>query len=66
VAFLQVHAGDWHELPRRKNIRFRCCDCDLVHVFDFTVSKKGRISFRAFRDNRQTGQFRRYRKKERT
>lgn len=51
---------DWIQ-PVRKGYKMRCCDCGLVHVLDFRVSK-GRVQFRARRDQRATGQIRRRRK----
>ena len=43
-----------------------CCDCGLVHKIDFKLENHGKnkvIMFRAFRDNRATGQARRKNKK---
>ncbi|GAG45807.1 unnamed protein product, partial [marine sediment metagenome] len=31
-----------------KGYRLKCCDCGLVHKFDFRI-KKGTVQFRAFR-----------------
>jgi len=45
--------------PIRRGYKFCCCDCGLVHKIDFRI-KKGRIQFRAFRNNRATGQVRRH------
>jgi hypothetical protein len=50
--------GEW-VFPRRKGYKFRCCDCGLVHRIDFRIKNK-HIEFRAFRDNRATGQVRRH------
>ena len=46
--------------PVRDGYRFRCCDCDLVHVMQFTVDD-GDIGFRVKRDNRATAASRRER-----
>jgi len=36
-----------------------CCDCNLVHDLEFRI-RKGRVQFRARRNNRGTGQLRRH------
>ena len=53
--------GEWVQ-PVRKGYKLCCCDCGLVHSLDFRV-KNGKIQFRAFRDNRATGQIRRWLKR---
>ena len=50
-----------HLLSRRHKLR--CCDCGLVHDIEFRISK-GKISFRAWRDNRATAAVRRHMKKK--
>lgn len=52
--------GEWVQ-PVRRGYRMACCDCGLVHTMDFRVSK-GRTQFRVFRNNRATGQIRRWMK----
>jgi hypothetical protein len=47
--------------PVMKGYRMACCDCGLVHKIDFKIVGK-KIQFRAYRDNRATGQFRRHNK----
>ena len=56
----KVKANDWVQ-PVRKGYRLACCDCGLVHEMDFRI-KNGRVQFRARRNNRATGQLRRYMK----
>lgn len=51
---------DWQQ-PRRRGYRLRCCDCQLVHAMDFRVYK-GRVQFRASRDERATAASRRTKK----
>jgi hypothetical protein len=44
--------------------KIECCDCGLVHLFEFAVvrhQRKNRVAFRAVRDNRATAQRRRAR-----
>ena len=53
-------AGEWVQ-PIRKGYKMACCDCGLVHVFDFRVHR-GRVQFRVFRNNRATGAIRRHMK----
>jgi len=45
--------------PIMKGFKLRCCDCGLVHEFDFAVSNQKQIKFRAKRDNRATANTRR-------
>lgn len=52
---------DWIQ-PVRKGYRMSCCDCGLVHDFDFRVVA-GRVRFRARRNTRSTAAVRRERRK---
>ena len=45
---------------RKEDLKFVCCDCGLVHRIRFAVAGKW-LRARARRDNRSTGQCRRYR-----
>ena len=47
-----LKAGQWQR-PIHRNYRLRCCDCGLVHKFDFRIVRKG-VEFRAYRDSRAT------------
>ena len=60
VKFDIIESGEWIE-PVRSGYKLVCCDCGLVHRIDFRVWKR-RIQFRLFRDNRSTGQKRRWMK----
>lgn len=51
--------GEWVQ-PVPKGYKMQCCDCGLVHRLDFRIHE-GRVQFRVFRDNRATGQIRRWR-----
>ena len=60
----QVTDGEWVQ-PRRKGYKAMCCDCGLVHRVNFRLVKnkcgKGKtIQLQIFRDNRATGQVRRW------
>jgi hypothetical protein len=55
----EVNANEWVQ-PVKKNYKMACCDCGLIHEMDFRIVKN-RVQFRARRNNRATGQFRRYR-----
>lgn len=50
--------------PITEGYKMQCCDCGLVHDLDFRVYR-GRIQFRVRRNNRATGQIRRYMKARR-
>lgn len=39
--------------------KMQCCDCGLVHTMQFWVVK-GQVEFSVVRDNRATGQVRRF------
>lgn len=50
--------NEWVQ-PVRKDYKMCCCDCGLVHEMDFRVLK-GKVQFRVRRNNRATGQVRRW------
>lgn len=60
TAFDQPEAGEWVQ-PVRQGYKMACCDCGLVHNLDFRIHK-GRVQFRAFRNNRSTAMMRRWSK----
>jgi len=49
--------------PVSENFKFACCDCGLIHTLDFKIIKNMNIEMTVTRDNRATGQYRRWRKK---
>lgn len=58
-------AGSWVR-PVRKDYKLACCDCGLVHTINFRLIKQGKktfIEYQPFRDERATGQKRRFMKK---
>lgn len=60
--YVQVFDGDWVEPTPQRGHRMKCCDCGLVHVFDFRY-RDGKVQFRPRRDNRATAAVRRKRVK---
>lgn len=46
-------------LPDMERFKVCCCECGLVHQFDFRIVK-GRVRMRVRRDNRSTAQKRRH------
>ncbi len=58
---LEMKSNGWTKWiqPIRKKYKIQCCDCGLVHTVDFRVRKR-HVQFRVFRNNRSTGQIRRY------
>lgn len=64
MKFYDVGENEW-VMPRRKGYKFACCDCGLVHDMDFRIVK-GRIQFRARRNNRSTAVMRRHLKSKAT
>ena len=61
MRFTNPEAGEWVQ-PRRRGYKLACCDCGLVHRLDFRLWR-GRVQFRAFRNERSTGQMRRWMKR---
>ncbi len=49
--------------PTQQDYRMMCCDCGLVHHVDFRIVE-GKAQFRARRNNRATGQARRWMKEK--
>jgi hypothetical protein len=47
---------------KKENLKFACCDCGLIHLFDFTINKD-ELFISVVRDNRATAQYRRWRKR---
>ena len=52
--------GTWQKAD---TLKMACCDCSLVHHIEFRIHD-GEMQYRAFRDNRATGQLRRWRRDE--
>jgi len=50
--------GEWFKVKRIH--RLMCCDCKLVHDVQFRLGKNNQIEMKATRNNRATGQTRRY------
>ena len=53
---VQIYDGAWYALGGFD--RDMCCDCGLVHVTEYKI-EKGRIMFRAVRDDKATAEQRR-------
>jgi len=59
----EVGAGQKVDLDwRNKDHMIACCDCHLVHRFRYVVVGD-KLRIRAWRENRRTGQLRRWRGK---
>jgi len=59
--YRQINNGDTVAIEKAGFMRFRCCDCGLVHNIVNTNYKRG-TNLTFFRDNRRTGQIRRHKK----
>lgn len=46
--------------PKKDILKFACCDCGLVHDFNFEVDKKNIIRMTMDRNDRSTAQYRRH------
>ena len=56
----QLSDGDTVVLyPGKDNLKVRCCDCGLVHLWVIDSLPDGSIHLRLFRDKRSTAQTRR-------
>ena len=58
AAYDKPKPNQWVQ-PVRRDYKLACCDCGLVHELDFRIYK-GRIQFRARRNNRSTAMMRRW------
>jgi len=64
-SYKQRESGDIMVIPRNNRLQnIACCDCGLVHVFKYSVKKNGDIHIQVWRNNRATGQYRRYHHKK--
>jgi hypothetical protein len=55
--------GEWTEIEGRL-VKRQCCDCGLVHLYEYRIRKGKHIKYRAFRETRATGQVRRHKKEK--
>lgn len=63
MAYYQMKDGDTIELDKGGEcIKFSCCDCGLTHKFTMKILDNGNIGVMIIKDNRATGQLRRYNK----
>jgi len=54
-----MHDGDLTIIdPKKKVLTLSCCDCALTHDFVFNVTRTGKISFRMYRNNKETKRLR--------
>jgi hypothetical protein len=60
TSYEEPQEAEWVK-PIMNKYKMSCCDCGLVHDLDFKIENK-RVLFRAFRNNRATGQIRRWMK----
>ena len=59
MTYNKVKDDQWVQPISSTGFKMSCCDCGLVHNFDFRIYN-GKIEFRARRNNRSTGQKRRH------
>jgi len=55
--YYQVTDGEWFEFTKLGAIQMGCCDCGLVHDFDFRIVK-GKLRLRTRRNVRATAYLR--------
>lgn len=55
MRYIPIKDGEWIQ-PVRKGYRMKCCDCGLVHIFNFRLIKdsigRAKIQFQAKRYER--------------
>ena len=56
--YTQLYDGDSIEFESGENWNLQCCDCGLVHRFDFKINKK-KMTVTLRRDKRRTSAVRR-------
>lgn len=61
MKYPQIKSGEWVQ-PNHKKYKMACCDCGLVHDFEFKIVK-GKIFIRGKRNKRATSAVRRFMKK---
>jgi hypothetical protein len=57
--YVQRSDGDVIDLGRARQHLIACCDCGLVHLLKFKIRGGNKLSFQAWRRNRNTAQRRR-------
>lgn len=60
-SYPKLKDGEWLR-PKHSGFREQCCDCGLVHRWDFRIVEGG-VEFRVYRDERATAAARRPLKK---
>lgn len=58
--FKPVADGEWVQ-PRHRGYKIACCDCGLVHTFNFSIYR-GHVFYQAVRNNRSTAMMRRWKR----
>jgi hypothetical protein len=62
--YAAVPAGLWKRIPVKTGYHMGCCDCGLVHRFEFRVGKGGHVWVASWRDEKETAYVRkRFRRK---
>ena len=57
--YAYLEQGQWEE-PPHKGYKLACCDCGMVHRFEFRQTEGRGVAFRLWRDNRATAGVRRH------
>ena len=60
--YITLNNGDSFEIERGGVINMGCCDCGLVHNILVAIKGNNNVRLTIFRDNRRTGQKRRFNK----
>ena len=58
--YKRIQSGEGQAFDEESTIFFACCDCALVHAFQFYKKKKNKWDMVIFRMNRMTAALRRY------
>ena len=55
----KLESGETVELPPATDMRFRCCDCGLVHLVEINVTPRHGLVLRLYRQEQATARYRR-------
>lgn len=58
MKYTQRFDGEWFR-PKKTGHLLSCCDCKLVHLIQFKLTRQGAVLMRAYRDERRTAARRR-------
>ncbi len=65
MRYVQRYDGEQRVInPQKERRKIACCDCGLVHLVEYKVAHRQKLTIIAWRDKRATAQRRRWQKKQ--